>query len=192
MNVGSYKLNEYLILTANTHDPATGAAQDADSDPTYRIYEDGNPVPIATGTLSIFDNGNTTGLYVDRIQLTAAAGYENGKAYSAYITATVNGITGTITHTFKVDSGSATFPAGSVNFTYTVTSTQTGFPIPGVDVWVSTDVTGLNVIWRGTTDTFGVARDVQSQLPALDPGTYYFWRQRPGFSGTDPDQEVVS
>jgi len=81
----------------------------------------------------------------------------------------------------------------AVEFTYTVTDSGTGLPIPGFEVWVTTDLAGDNTIWRGTTDAFGVARDVNGNLPLLDPGTYYFWKQLAGYSDDDnPDTETVS
>lgn len=86
----------------------------------------------------------------------------------------------------------AFFPAGAINFTYTVTSSTTGLPIEGVEVWFSTDVAGANIVWKGDTDAFGIARDVNGALPALDAGTYYVWRQRAGYTFVDPDTEVVS
>lgn len=84
------------------------------------------------------------------------------------------------------------FPAGSIAFTYTLTNDVTLLPIPGAEVWISTDIVGTNIVWSGITDAFGVARDVFNQLPQLDPGTYYFWRHRVGFTFVDPDTEIVS
>lgn len=87
----------------------------------------------------------------------------------------------------------AGFPAGAIPFTYTVTDSVTLLPIEGVEVWISTDAGGANIVWKGDTDAFGVARDVSGNLPALDPGTYYFWRQRAGYTfAPEPDTEVVS
>ena len=65
------------------------------------------------------------------------------------------------------------------DITYTVTDSVTTNPIEGVDVWISTDAGGSNVIWAGRTDTFGVARAVaDNTLPFLEAGTYYFWNQQ--------------
>jgi hypothetical protein len=86
----------------------------------------------------------------------------------------------------------ASFPAGAIEFTYTLTNSVSGAPLPNADVWVTTDIAGTNIVWRGTTDAFGVARDVQNNLPLLDAGTYYFWRQLIGFTFTNPDTEIVS
>lgn len=85
----------------------------------------------------------------------------------------------------------ASTPAG-LSFTYVASNTATLLPESGVAVWISTDIGGSNVIWSGVTDAFGVARDSDGILPLLDPGTYYFWSQKEGFSFTNPDAEVVS
>jgi len=81
----------------------------------------------------------------------------------------------------------------AVSYTYTVTDSGTGNPVAGAEVWVTTDLAGANTVWRGTTDAFGVARDTDGNLPLLDPGTYYFWKQLSGYLDDDnPDTEVVS
>lgn len=83
------------------------------------------------------------------------------------------------------------FPSGAVEYTYTLTAL--GLPVGDADVWISTDLAGKNVIWRGTTDIFGVARDVKNNKPLLDPGTYYIWIQKSGYTPYSyPDIEVVS
>ena len=85
------------------------------------------------------------------------------------------------------------FPSGAIAFTYTLTSdVLPNPPIQGADVWFSTDAGGLNIVWRGVTDAFGVARDVNNQLPFLDAGTYRVWRQKSGWTFVNPDIEVVS
>ncbi len=79
----------------------------------------------------------------------------------------------------------------SIEYTYTVL-TPLAVPIEGVSVWCTIDIAGSNVVWAGTTDAFGVARDSNGDLPRLDPGTYYFWSERAGYTFTNPDAEVVS
>jgi len=77
-------------------------------------------------------------------------------------------------------------------FEYTMTNAVTLLPIAGVRVWFSTDIAGINVVWQGTTDSFGIARDEFGELPRLDPGTWYVWRHKVGFTFVDPDTEVVT
>jgi len=90
-------------------------------------------------------------------------------------------------------STSTVFPAGAIPFTYTITSSVAPFgPIEGVEVWFSTDNPAVNIVWKGDTDAFGVARDVHGNLPNLDVGTYYIWRQKAGVIFVDPDIEIVS
>jgi hypothetical protein len=84
-----------------------------------------------------------------------------------------------------------TFPAGAIPFTYTLT--DDGDPISGADVWISTDNPATNIIWRGVTNTLGVAKDVNDALPQLDAGTYYVWVTKDGVQADAfPDTEVVS
>jgi hypothetical protein len=102
MNLGRWEIDDFVTFTCNTHDPETGEATDADSVPTYRVYEDETGTPILTGSMALLDSANTAGFYSERIQLTAASGFEVGKTYSIYISATVNSIEGTISRTLQV------------------------------------------------------------------------------------------
>ncbi len=79
-----------------------------------------------------------------------------------------------------------------INFTYTVTDSATTNPIAGVSVDIATDTAGNNVVWGGVTDSFGVARDDNGELPFLDAGTYQFFSRKAGYFGTNPDAEAVA
>lgn len=81
---------------------------------------------------------------------------------------------------------------GALAFTYTVTRSDNAQPIEGVTVWITTDLAGNNVIWQGSTDASGVARDDNNSLPYLDSGTYFFWSQKSGYTFSNPDSEVIS
>ena len=78
-----------------------------------------------------------------------------------------------------------------VEYTYTITKSVTGLPIADVDVWFATDVNINNIIWQGSTDAFGVARDEFGNLPCLDAGTYYIQAEKTGYV-FDIDTEIVS
>ena len=106
------ELEDNLIFSITTHDPDTGVLTDASAVPIYRIYEDGTETPILTGdmddgsaaTTHEFDDGNTTGFYVKTIDCSAANGFEEGKTYTIYIEATVDGDKGGMSYAFKVSS----------------------------------------------------------------------------------------
>jgi len=103
MYLGSWKVGDYLTFPCNTH-KVSGEAFDADSDPSYRIYEDETGTPVATGTLEKLDDAGTLGFYTERRQLLSATGFEKGKCYTIYITATVDSKIGTMSHTFQIEA----------------------------------------------------------------------------------------
>jgi hypothetical protein len=76
--------------------------------------------------------------------------------------------------------------AGTGAITWTYTLTDAGTPIADVDIWITTDMSGLNVIASGKTDQSGQATFY------LDAGTVYVWRQKTGWDFDNPDVEVVS
>lgn len=84
--------------------------------------------------------------------------------------------------------------AGACEYTYTVTNSVTLLPIEGVEIWIATDANMINVVWNGSTDAFGVARDDLGQKPYLDPGIYFIRKQRAGFFDDDTpvDSENIS
>ena len=102
--LGSWKIDDNLTFACNTHTAATGAGTDADSVPTYRVYEDETGTPILTGSTALLDSANTVGFYSEQIALSAANGFEKGKCYTIYITATVATIAGTTHHTFQIEA----------------------------------------------------------------------------------------
>ena len=76
---------------------------------------------------------------------------------------------------------------GALEFVYTLTSTVDALPIDGASIWATTtNDPDDNVVASGTTNAFGVVTFY------LDAGTYYIWRQKTGWTFTNPDTEVVS
>ena len=174
-----------LVFSICTHDPDTGHLTDTDAPPIYRLYEDETVVPILTGTMAQLDGLNTTGFYTELIACTTANGFEAGRSYTVYIEATVDSDTGGITYAFIVKP--TTLGPGAIVFTYTLTSTVDGTPIDEVDVWVTSDIAGTNVLASGQTNMAGQV------VFMLDAGTHYFWRQKDGWDfDPQPDVEVVS
>jgi len=76
--------------------------------------------------------------------------------------------------------------AGAIEYAYTLTSSVDGTPIAQADVWVTTDEAGNNVVAAGSTSDLGAI------TVYLDPGIYYFWRAKAGWTFTNPDTEVVA
>ena len=100
MYLGEYEIDEYIDIVAATHRFSSGAAY-APSSITYRVYEDGGTTEIISDTaMTNFDS--VTGFYYDRVQLTAAAGFEVGKSYVVLIQATVDSVAAIDWRSFRV------------------------------------------------------------------------------------------
>jgi len=74
---------------------------------------------------------------------------------------------------------------GAITYNYTVT-TDGSTPIPDVDVWVTSDSAGTQILASGRTNQSGVVTFY------LDAGTVYVWCQKSGYNFSNPDVEVVS
>ena len=94
-------IGDNLTFSVTTHDPDTGILTDSDAVPAYRLYEDETAVPILSGDMAKLDDANTTGFYTETVACTAINGFENGKTYTIYITASVGGEEGGIPYAFK-------------------------------------------------------------------------------------------
>lgn len=100
--MGIYQIDDLFTFIRNTHNVATGAAVDADSVPTYRVYEDETTTPILTGSMALLDSANTVGYYSEQITLSTANGFEIDKSYNIYITATINAVEVTTNISFQI------------------------------------------------------------------------------------------
>lgn len=101
--LGELSLGETLTVTLNTHSPSTGSTANADTPPTYRVYEEITTTPILTGTSAALDTGSTVGFYALQLALTAANGFERGKSYTIRVLATVGGINSALIYHFSID-----------------------------------------------------------------------------------------
>lgn len=81
--------------------------------------------------------------------------------------------------------GVTTLGPGAISWVYQVLDGG-GVPIADADIWVTTDIAGLNVIASGRSDNSG------NITFYLDAGTYYIWGQKAGYNFANPDTEVVS
>ena len=115
--------------------------------------------------------------------------YHGGADYTGAAVLDANYVSGSV--------GAGVFPQGPIDYTYTMYEVDLVTPISGVEVFISRlNPTGLvqdaPIIWAGLTNSAGVALDIEGNLPKLDVTTHYFWRQKTGYSFTDPDTETVS
>ena len=108
------EIGDNLVFTVITHVPSTGAQSDADSVPTYRVYEDETGAAILNGSMALLDDANTLGFYSELIVCSSGNGFENGKSYSIYITVTVDSVVGGISYGFKAYDQRKASVAGAV------------------------------------------------------------------------------
>lgn len=172
-----------LVFSVTTHDPDTGVLSDADSVPVYRVYEDETATPILTGSMSKLDDSNTTGFYTEQIACSVANGFENNKTYTIYIEATVDSDKGAIPYSFKAKTSVG--GVGSSSCTLTVTDGTN--PVENVEVWITTDSAGTNII--GGTLYTNSSGQVTFMLDS--GGTYYIWKQKDGYNFTNPETWTV-
>ncbi len=89
MNV--MRLSTTIVKDFVTHNPFTGASQDADATPYCEIFEGTSDTPILTPAVTKRTNRN--GNYRIQVALTPANGFELSKSYNIVARATVLGIT---------------------------------------------------------------------------------------------------
>lgn len=165
--LGEWTIDAYLTFRASSHGAATGGAADADSSPAYRVYEDETGTPILTGTMALLDAANTTGFYTERIQLTAASGFEVGKCYTIYVSGLVDAVEGTVSHTFSIVSSGAV-----LNLTPDAINVLAGVAAAGITVALPPGVANVLAGVQSATPTMTLnivgALDVASAV--LAPG----------------------
>ena len=147
--LGSWKIDDLVTFTVNTHDPSTGAATDADAAPPYRVYEDETGTAILTGTMALLDDANTVGFYSEQITLSSANGFEKGKTYNVYVSAAVGGVTGTTHHILQVEAEVDSNVVSDKTGYSLASGTQTGVIIPTVvtakNLTTNNDKTGYSL-----------------------------------------------
>ena len=136
MFLGSWKIDDDIVFYANTHRFDTGAATDADSPPSYRVYEMETSTPILTGSMALLDGSNTAGFYSEQITLSAANGFEKGKSYAIYIQATVNSVIAATHHTLQIE---AEVDANRLNWA-NIDGPTTTVDLSGTTVKTATDI----------------------------------------------------
>lgn len=83
---------------------ASNVPTDADSAPTYRVYELPSETPVKTGTTSAFDTDDTDGCYLGSFTADAASGFEVGSTYQIRVLETVSSVNHAAVYSFTVVS----------------------------------------------------------------------------------------
>lgn len=92
------EVGDNLVFTVCTHNPETAAMTDADTTPTYMVFNE-SWTALLIGSLA--KRNNIVGFYGASIACTTANGFSNGKSYTILVTATVGGEAGSISFAFK-------------------------------------------------------------------------------------------
>jgi len=133
-------LDEVVHFDVITSDPATGAATDADSTPTFEVFEEATDTDIGVGG-NLTKRTSKTGNYRGTFTASAANGFEVGKFYAVVASATVDTVVGKVTaRQFRIVAAEATagMPPVTVN-------DKTGFKLAsdGLDSISTTAPTGV-------------------------------------------------
>lgn len=95
-------IDEVIHFDVITSTPATSAAVDADSAPTFDVFEEATDTPILDDQ-AMTKRTSLTGNYRGTFTASAANGFEAGKWYNIVVTAVVGGVTGKcVAKTFRV------------------------------------------------------------------------------------------
>lgn len=106
----NFAIGDTLLLSAQTKD-TSGTPTDADSLPTYQVYEQGGTTALTSGSFTKRDDTNTTGYYETSVTLSTANGFEYGKQYRVRKLATVSSQSGIAIDTFAFRRGTTAFSA---------------------------------------------------------------------------------
>lgn len=85
---GLVPIDEVVFFDICTHNPSTGAISDADSTPTFDVYEEATDTGML-GATNFTKRTSLTGDYRGTFTASAANGFEAGKWYSVIASATV-------------------------------------------------------------------------------------------------------
>lgn len=89
-------IDEVFYFDVITASPTTGAATDADSTPTFEVFEESTDTDIGVGG-NLTKRTSKTGNYRGSFTASSANGFEAGKWYSVIVSATVGAVAGKAT-----------------------------------------------------------------------------------------------
>ena len=182
------------ISGLNDFDPAT---QTVTTDTASRTASQADVSSLATAaSISALNDISSLDIYnyftaSNRQDTFKATGFATVNPDNTSITA-IKAKTDSLTFTIanQVDANALTGgadPVGSGAISHTVTVNIDNVPANAVDVWVTTDAAGTNVV-AGTL----VTNQAGQATFQLDAGSYYLWCQRSGVNFTNPTAFTVS
>ena len=183
LGVGTTGLTVTVDVFRNGSIIVTAAAASDAGDGLYTYTLAGASNTVEGVYAAVFKTATTS---VDQQHLAGA--WMVGKAGIEYLDASIAAVptAAEIDTQLSGTHGAGTWGNGSGSTSTTVTVNDGVNPIDGVDVWVSTDSAGTNVIARGSTGALGTV------VFMLDAGTYYAWKQLAGYDFTNPQSFTVS
>lgn len=170
-----------LTVTANIRNNETGASVETGITPTnvgdgaYSVYRD-LPEADYICFFKTASNGHEASLGILEIPRIDAAVSSRSTLTQADILSDATPFSGAF-----IDAAISTVCGGPGSAPYEIIiNDPDGNPLDGVNVWITTDLAGTNIIFNGYTDTFGKV------TPMLDAGDYFAWKQLAGYTFTNP------
>lgn len=134
--LGEIPLDEVVYFDVTTHNVTTGAISDADSTPTFDVFEEATDTPIVSAT-NFTKRTSLTGNYRGTFTCSAANGFELGKWYNVIASATVNSVAAkAVALTFRIIPAESSAGVQNVDVTH----------IGGSAVSTSSAQIGVNVV----------------------------------------------
>ncbi len=153
-------IDEVIYFDAVTHDPDTGAIVDADSAPTFEIFEEATDTAIQSGTLT--KRTSKTGDYRGTNTASLANGYEAGKWYSVIVSGTVTGSVSLVAITAK--KVAMHFRVAPAEVSAGVPLTQVNAVTAGAIVAASFAANALDAVWSTATRVLTAATNLTTAL----------------------------
>jgi hypothetical protein len=139
------KLNEAVYFSVTTR--GTSGLVDADSAPTFDIYEQATDTPVASGTMT--KRTGYTGVYRGTFTPTTVGGYTVGRYYDVVVSGTVSSITDkAVALTFvlrsaSIDDVSTATTASAIRTAVGLASANLDTQLTAIDDYIDTEVAAI-------------------------------------------------
>lgn len=164
-------IDEVVHFDIATHHPSTGAVTDADSTPTFDVYEEATDTGLL-GATNFTKRTSLTGNYRGTFTASAANGFEAGKWYNVIASATVNSIAGKgVAMRFRIAPAESSAGVPKVDVSHFGGSAGTfasGRPEANTTHWGGTAVASANVLIDGAITAAKIATDAITSAKVAD------------------------